>query len=250
MDLGISNQVIIITGGGGGIGSEAARAFAAEGCKVVVWDLDIAKAKRVADSIRDNGGQAIDVGGSVANSEDVEAAVRRVIKEFNDIHILVNNAGFGDDAPLVEMTNEQWHRVIDVCLTGSFYCSRAVAPYMIKQKYGRIINVASRAHLGGLLNRANYSAAKAGMLGLSRETALELAEHNITVNTVHPGMVPTDRLRGLAAYPQLKEGAERLQMIKRLATPSDIVNAILFFASARTSFITGDQLYVTGGRYG
>lgn len=158
MDLGLKDKVVVITGAGRGIGAEAALAFAREGAKVAVWDKDLDKAQEVAAQLQRTDAAAIALGGSVGVRQHVEAAVATVLKKFRTIHVLVNNAGFGDDAPLTEMTDEQWDSVLNVCLTGPFYCARAVAPTMIAQRYGRIINVSSRVHLGEI-NKANYCAA-------------------------------------------------------------------------------------------
>lgn len=247
MDLGIKDHVAIITGGGRGIGAQAALSFAQEGCRVAVWDRDTDKAEEVARRVRDAGGTAMAVGGSVGIRADVEAGVRKVLDSYGAIHILINNAGFGDDAPLVEMTDDQWERVLNVNLTAPFYCARAVAPTMVAQRYGRIINVSSRTHQGEA-GKVNYCAAKAGVLGLSRALAVELGPHEITVNTIAPGIVRTERVLAQAAYEGLNERAKARQLVKRDAEPFDIVNGMLFYASAHSGFITGDLLYATGGR--
>lgn len=247
MDLGLKDQVVVITGAGRGIGREAAYTFAAEGARVVAWDKDVELAHEVVAGITKDGGTAMALGGSVGVRQEVEAGVAKALEAFGRIDVLINNAAFGDDAPLVDMTDEQWDRVLNVCLTAPFYCARAVAPTMIAQKYGRIINVASRAHLGEV-NKANYCAAKAGVLGLSRALAVELGVHDITVNTIAPGIVRTERVLAQPGYEGLNERAQQRQLIKRAAQPSDIVNGMLFFASRTSGFITGDLMYVTGGR--
>lgn len=247
MDLGLKDKVVIITGAARGIGAEAARAFAREGARVAAWDRDEEGVSKVAQALRTEGATCIALGGSVGVRIDVEAAVATVLREFGTVHVLVNNAGFGDDAPLVEMTDAQWDAVLNVCLTAPFYCARAVAPTMIAQRYGRIINVASRAHLGEV-NKANYCAAKAGVLGLSRALAVELGPHEITVNTIAPGIVRTERVLAQPGYAGLDERAQQRQLVKRPGMPSDIVNAMLFYAAESSGFITGDLTYVSGGR--
>lgn len=178
---------------------------------------------------------------------EVQAAISRAREAFGTVHVLINNAGFGDDALLVEMTDAQWDRVLNVCLTGPFLAARKVAPMMIAQHYGRIANVASRVHLGEI-HKANYCAAKAGVLGLSRALAIEFGPHGITVNTINPGIVRTERVLAQPGYEGLNERAQQPQFIKRPAEPRDIVNGMLFYASAASGFITGDVMNVSGGR--
>jgi 3-oxoacyl-[acyl-carrier protein] reductase len=247
MDLGLAGQVAVITGAAGGIGQAAALSFAREGARVVVWDREAEMAERVAAEINGEGGEAISVSGSVAVSADVARIVELVQSRFGTIHVLINNAAINDDAPVTTMTDAQWDRVLDVNLKGPFYCSRAIAPLMIAQNFGRIINISSRSHLGEL-NRANYCSAKAGILGLTRSLAMELGPHQITVNTIAPGMVSTERVRSNPNYAEFLERAMARQHIKREAAPADIVNAMLMLASATSGFITGDLIYVSGGR--
>lgn len=247
MDLGMEGQVVVITGAGSGIGAAAAAAFAGEGCKVGVWDVDQQSAERVAAEIRRMDGEALVLRGSVDDSAAVEEAFRMVLEEFGSVHILVNNAGTNDDAPVTEMTDEQWRRIVATNLTGAFYCARAAARVMMAQRYGRIINLSSRAHLGEL-NKANYCATKAGLLGLTRALAMELGPYDITVNAVAPGMVRTARVLAQPGYPGLDERARQRQLIKRVGEPDDVVNGILFYASSTSGYVTGDLMYVSGGR--
>lgn len=249
MDLGLSGQTALITGAGRGIGAAAARALAAEGCNVAVWDQHAEVADATVQAIEEAGGKAIALYGSVSSSADVNQAVQTAQERFGGIHILINNAGFGIEAPIWELTDEQWASVLNVNLTGAFYCIRAVAPLMIKQAYGRIINMSSRAHMGDF-QKAPYASAKAGLLGLTRSCAMELGPHNVTVNAIAPGMVRTERVLAQPQYAELNERAKARQLIKREATVDDIVNGILFFASQKSGFVTGDTMYITGGRYG
>ncbi|HEX3364628.1 SDR family NAD(P)-dependent oxidoreductase [Phenylobacterium sp.] len=247
MDLGLAGQVAVITGAAGGIGKTAALSFAGEGARVVVWDQDMQTVEQVAAEIKDHGGEAMGVAGSVASSADVARVVDQIRAHFGTVHVLINNAAINDDAPVTAMTDAQWDRVVDVNLKGPFYCARAIAPLMIAQNYGRIINISSRSHLGEL-NRANYVSAKAGLLGLTRSLAMELGPHQVTVNTIAPGMVSTERVRSNPNYADFLERAMARQHIKREAQPDDIVNAMLMLASATSGFITGDLIYVSGGR--
>lgn len=247
MDLGLRDQVVVITGGGRGIGAEACQAFAEEGARVVIWDKDRDVAEAVAETVTRSGGVAMVIAASITDSSAVNAALQNIKSQFGTVHVLINNAAANDDSPLIEMTDDQWRRILDVCLTGTFYCSRAVAPLMIEQNYGRIINLASRAHLGEV-DKANYCAAKAGILGLTRAMAMELGPHQITVNAIAPGVVRTERVLNTPGYAGLSERARARQLIKRDAVPGDVVNAMLMFASATSGFLTGDLLYVSGGR--
>lgn len=249
MDLKIKGHVAIVTGAGRGIGRGIARALGAEGCKVVVLDRDAGPANAVADEIRAAGGEAVAMTGDVGDSKSVAAFTQAVVDKFGAIHILVNNAGFSRDAPITEMTDQQWQEIINVCLSGVFYCSRAVVPTMMKQKYGRIINIGSRSWMGNL-KKANYSAAKAGVIGLSKALSLELGPHGITVNVIAPGTVETERYKQTPNYAQAVERAKAGAVVGRLGEPEDTARGVLFYAAADADYITGDVMYMTGGRFG
>lgn len=248
MDLGIRDQIAIVTGAGRGIGAGIAAALADEGCKVVVWDRDRSVAVAVAAQITSAGGEAVAVTGDVTRRKSVDRVLRTVLKRFGAIHILVNNAGFSQDAPITEMSDEKWKSVMDVCLTGVFLCSQAVVPTMIKQRYGRIINISSRAHFGEFL-KANYSAAKAGVNGLTRALSLELGKYDITVNAIAPGLVRTERVKAIKHFKQIEKNALARTPIKRPGMPGDIADGVLYLASRRAGFVTGEVLHITGGRY-
>ncbi len=248
MDYGIRGQVAVVTGGGRGLGESMCRALAAEGCRLAVWDVDAKAAREVAASIRAAGGEAIAVSGDVSRRAPVTRTIAAIIRKFGRIDILVNNAGFSRDAAITEMTDHDWKSVIDVCLTGSFLVSQAAARQMIKQKYGRIINISSRAHLGEYL-KANYSAAKAGLLGLTSAMSLELGEHGVTVNAIAPGLIRTERVKALRNFKVMAQRAVERTPIKRAGEPQDVAEGVLFLASRRSGWITGEVLYITGGRY-
>ena len=248
MDIGIRGQVAVVTGGGRGIGAATARMLADEGAKVVIFDKDADPARKVARQIVASGAEALAITGSVASRTDVESLAAQVIERFGTVHILVNNAGFAHIAKLTEMSDEQWHSVIDVHMTGAFNCARALAPMMIAQSYGRIINMSSLSVLGAA-NMAPYIAAKAGLLGLTRALAVELGAHAITVNAILPGYIRTERVKASPTFAVLDVHARRAQALKREGTAEDVANAILFFASNRSGFVTGDFMYVTGGMY-
>lgn len=248
MDLGIRGHVAIVTGGGRGLGAEIAIALAEEGCTVVVWGRSRAPVEHIVGRIKSTGGEAVAVVGDVSRKQTAERIVRGVVKRFGAIHILVNNAGFSQDAPISEMSDEKWSSVLDVCLTGAFLCSRAAIPTMIEQEYGRIINMSSRAHLGEFF-KANYSAAKEGIIGLTRALALELGKDGVTVNAVAPGLIHTDRLKSLPNYARMERKSRARTPIQRPGTPRDVADGVLYLASARAGFVTGEVLHITGGRY-
>jgi len=248
MDLGLRDQVAVITGAGRGIGAEIAAALAEEGCRVAIWDRDAEPAGNVAERIRRAGGDAFAVTGDVTKRGEVDAATAQVLERFKTIHILVNNAGFSMDAPFVEMSEKQWNSVIDVCLSGVFHCTQAIVPGMIGQHYGRIINISSRAQLGDL-TKSNYVAAKAGVVGFTRALSLELAKDEITVNALAPGFIRTERAMKSPYFAQMDARSILRTPIQRPGQARDVANAALFLAAKSSGFITGEVLYVSGGRY-
>ncbi len=248
MDYGMSGQVAVVTGGGNGLGEKICKFLAKEGCLVAVWDVDKDAAGRVAGEIIADGGEAIAISGDVSRRASVGRCVQKVLKKFGKIHILVNNAGFSRDAPLIKMTDAQWDSVVDVSLKGAFLVSQAVAPQMMRRKHGRIINMSSRAHLGDPM-KANYSAAKAGLLGLTGAMAIELGPYNITVNSIAPGMIRTKRVKALKYFAQIEERSISRTLIRRAGEPEDVASMVAYLASAGASWITGEVLYVSGGRH-
>jgi 3-oxoacyl-[acyl-carrier protein] reductase len=248
MDIGISGHVAVISGAGRGIGAATARLLAEEGAKVVVWDRDAGPAEAVVEEIEAKGGEAMAATGSVSNAADVEAVAKKVLERFKSIHILVNNAGFAHIGPAVSTTDQQWSDVVNVHMTGAFNCVRAMAPSMIAQSYGRIINISSLSILGAD-RMAAYAAAKAGLAGLTRALAVELGPNNVTVNAIAPGYIRTDRVKASPAFPVLDAVSRKAQMVKQDGLPEDIANAVAFYASKRSGFVTGDLMYVTGGMY-
>lgn len=247
MDLEIRGQVALVTGGGRGLGAEICTALGEEGCKVVVWDRDAA-ADEVAQRIRGKGGDAVAITGDVTDPAAVRLLIADIEQRFGSIDILVNCAGFSRDAPITEMTDQQWREVIDVNLNGPFYVTRAVAPGMIARHYGRIINISSRARNGDNF-KSNYSAAKMGVVGFTMALALELGKHGITVNAVAPGFCETERTRGLPYYKDLKARALEKTPTDRLGTERDIADGVLYLAGKRSGYITGEVLDIAGGRW-
>lgn len=248
MDLGLRDHVVVITGAGRGIGAATARMCAEEGARIVAWDRDIESADAIAGEIQSKGGEALAVVGSVGSAADVADVVGRILARFGTIHVLLNNAGFAYIGPVTEMTDAQWSDVVNVHMTGAFNCVRAIAPHMIAQTYGRIINMSSLSVLGAD-RMAPYAAAKAGLVGFTRALAVELGPHGITANAIAPGYIRTDRVKASPAFPALNAHSQRAQSIKADGTPEDVANAVLFFASKKSGFVTGDVMYVTGGMY-
>ncbi len=248
MDLGIKGHVAVVTGAGRGIGAATAVMLAGEGARVVVWDRDIEPAEAVAAGINAAGGEAMAIAGSVTVAAEIEMVKSAVLGRFGSVQILVNNAGFAHIAPAVETTDAQWNDVVEVHMGGAFRCVRAFAPSMIAGKYGRIVNMSSLSVLGAD-RMAAYAAAKAGLLGFTRALMVELGPHNITVNAVLPGYIRTERVKRSPAFPVLDEHSRRAQAVPAEGEPEDVANAVLFYASARSRFVTGDFMGVTGGMY-
>ena len=171
-----------------------------------------------------------------------------MLERFGSVQILVNNAGFAHVGKALETTDRQWAEVVEVHMKGAFNCVRAFAPSMVERHYGRIVNISSLSILGAD-RMAAYAAAKAGLLGLTRALMVELGPHNITVNAILPGYIRTDRVKKSPAFPALDEHSRRAQTLPAEGQPEDVANAILFYSSARSGFVTGDAMAVTGGMY-
>jgi len=248
LDLNLKGRVAIITGSGRGIGRAAAEALAAEGAHVVVTDIDAQAASAAAEAIVASGFSAIGVAADVCDTLAVERLVAKAVESFGKVDILVNNAGFTRDKYLTKMPESDWDAVVNTILKGAYLCTKAALPSMIEQKWGRIINISSRAHLGNP-GQTNYSAAKAGLIGFTRALALEQGKFNITANAIAPGFIETELVKALPTYELLRDAALARNPVPRLGRPEDIADAILFLASDRSGYITGETVHVTGGRY-
>jgi 3-oxoacyl-[acyl-carrier protein] reductase len=246
----MSGQVALITGGAGGLGSRCAITLAEQGVTVVIADIDKTALVRVRDEVRvASGGSVYEAVTDVTDSAEVRRLVESTVAEWGRLDVLVTSHGFPRDGRLLEMTDDEWADVINVCLTGTFYCVREAARPMVQASYGRIITFASRAWHGNP-GQANYSAAKAGVVGLTRSAAKELGRHDITVNAIAPGLIETESLRRLERFDRIAERARRDNSIKRLGNADDVAAAVRYLASPAAGFVTGEVLHVSGGRFG
>ena len=245
----LDQQVALVTGGAGGIGSQICRELAARGTTVVVSDVTADRAAAVADEIGQTGGRAFAQDLDITSSAAVDAAVEAIQADHGRLDIVVNAAGFPVDRPLLKMTDDDWRTVLDVCLFGTFATCRAAAAGMVDRGYGRIVNISSRA-LHGNPGQANYSAAKAGVVGLTRALSKELGRHNITVNAIAPGMIETEMVRAHPKYDLIADRAIKENAIKRLGQPHDVAAAVVFLTSPDAGFVSGELVHVSGGRFG
>ncbi len=241
-----AGQAAIVTGSGQGIGKAIALRFAREGADIAVIDINEDTAAATAQEIRRLGRMATVRATDVSNHDAVEAAINAVASEFGRIDVLVNNAGIEKRAPLLEITPEDWRRQLDVNLSGTFYCTQAAARHMVKRQYGRIVNLSSVAGLIGPIDLAAYGAAKAGIIGLTRAAALDLADFGITVNAIAPGPIETELMLGVWTAEALRERPQH-GAVARFGTVDEIAHAALFLASPDSGFITGITIPVEGG---
>jgi 3-oxoacyl-[acyl-carrier protein] reductase len=249
MDLGLKDKVAIVTGSARGLGAATARRLAEEGAKVVITDIQRELAEATAVGLREQGLSAHCIIADVTKAADVQRLVDETIATFGGVHILVNNAGSPRDKFLVKMSEDDWDFVLGVMLKGAFLASKTVMPHLIAQGWGRVINISSRAHFGNP-TQANYSAAKAGLIGMAKALSQEEGRYGITINCVAPGFMETEMIQALPTYEAIKEKALLAQPVKRPGRPEDVADAVAFLCSERAGFISGEVLHVTGGRYG
>ena len=243
----VQNRVALVTGASRGIGRSISLALAAQGAKIVAVDVDLQATEDFVAELKAAGTEAVAVQGNVTVAADVEAMVKVAKETFDQIDILVNNAGITRDALLLRMKEADWDAVLDVNLKGAFLCTRAVSKLMTKQRYGRIINIASVVGQMGNAGQANYCASKAGLMGLTRSNARELAKRNITVNAVAPGFISTAMTDALSEEKRQELAAQI--PLARLGSVDDIANAVVFLAAENTGYITGQVIGVNGGMY-
>lgn len=243
--MGIENRVALITGSASGMGRQTAQRFAEKGAAVVINDIDAQKVHDTVETFRANGLRALGAVADISNKTEVEGMVQRVVDEFGRIDVLVNNAGMERAGALRKLSEADWDLTINVNLKGTFLCSQAVHGHMVNNKHGRIINIASRAWLGGA-GQSPYSSAKAGVVGMTRALAIELGRGGITVNCIAPGLIHTPM------WDELPEKDQRYLLSRqptgKLGDPDDIAQTVLFLADDEAGFISGQVLYVCGGR--
>jgi len=243
---GLQGKVAIVTGASRGLGRAIAIKLASLGAKVVVnYRSNTSAAEEVLSLIREAGGEAIPVQADVSIFDDAQRLVKSTLEHFGRLDILVNNAGTTRDGLLVRMSEEDWDIVIDTNLKGAFNCTKAAQRRMLKQRYGRIVNITSVAGLAGNAGQTNYVAAKAGLIGFTKALAKEVGSRNITVNAVAPGYIPTDLSASLS--PDLIAKGLDMTPLGHPGTPEDIANAVAFLVSDDASYITGQVLSVDGG---
>jgi NAD(P)-dependent dehydrogenase (short-subunit alcohol dehydrogenase family) len=248
MDLGIKDQVAIVTGGGAGIGAETCLTLADEGAHVAVVDLQVEKAEQVAEQVRSRGVRAMAMEIDVRSLEQAEAMVAKTLSEFGRVDILDNVAGVAVPGLFQNSKPEQWQREIDVCLYGVMNCCKSVIQPMMEQNHGRIVNVASDAGKAGEKIMVSYSAAKAGIMGFSRSLAKEMGRHWIAVNVVCPG---TTKGTGMTALlnEELEQKWVKSYAFRRLGQPDDSARMIVFLSSKAADWITGQAISVNGGYF-
>lgn len=246
-----AGRVAFVTGGSRGIGKAIVERFAEEGAKVAFIDVNEEALSDATNDLREKGYEVFSKFASVTDEQQVEDAVREAYETLGSLDILVNNAGVIRDNLLFKMTDSDWQTVMDIHLKGSFYTARAAQKYMVENKYGRIINISSTSALGNR-GQANYATAKAGLQGFTKTLAIELGRYGITVNAVAPGFIETDMTKATAerigiSFEQLISASVSQIPVGRTGKPEDIANAVAFFADEKSSFVSGQVIYVAGG---
>jgi len=245
--MSLTGKIAVVTGAAQGIGQAIATTLAQEGADVVVADLNANRCHETVERVKQLGRKAIAVSVNVGDWDQVKRMVDHVLKEWERIDILVNNAGITRDGLLMRMKEEDWQAVLQVNVTGTFFCAKAVLPTMSRQRSGRIVNIASIVGAIGNAGQANYAASKAAVIGLTKTVAREYASRNITINAVAPGFIDTAMTQELST--DAKEALLNQIPLKRLGQPSDVADAVSFLCTEKAGYITGHVLHVNGGMH-
>jgi 3-oxoacyl-[acyl-carrier protein] reductase len=241
----LSGQTALITGAARGIGETIARTLASAGAACCVADIDEAGAKTVAEEIAVAGGTAVSVGCNIAETDEAQAMVERCVAELGRLDILVNNAGITRDSLAIRLKTPDWDSVLAVNLSGTWHCSQAALKVMLKQRSGRIVNISSVVGAMGNVGQVNYAASKAGVVGLTKTLAREVAVRGITVNAIAPGFIDTVMTQAIPE--KIREQLKSEIPMGRLGTPEDVAQAVLFIVGPGASYITGQVIHINGG---
>ena len=241
----LKDKVALVTGGARGIGKAVALELAMKGCHVVVSDLDMENAEKTAYEIKSKGVRSLAVKSNVAESADVDILIKKVLEIFGRIDILINNAGITRDTLLMRMEEADWDLVLGVNLKSAFLCTKHIIRTMMKQRSGKIINMASVVGVMGNAGQSNYAASKAGLIGFTKSVAKEVAARNIQVNAVAPGFIETEMTEGLSE--DVKENYLHNIPAKRMGSPEEIAKLVAFLASQDSDYITGQVIHIDGG---
>jgi 3-oxoacyl-[acyl-carrier protein] reductase len=245
MRLSLEGRVALVTGAGRGIGKAVAQTLAAAGAQVAALSRTEANAQEVAHAIETAGGRALAFGGDVADPSTVETVIEQTLKHWERLDIVVNNAGITRDTLLLRMKDEDWDAVLQTNLKGAFLCSRAALKPMMRQRWGRIVNISSVVGLTGNAGQANYAASKAALVAFTKSVALEMGSRGITCNAVAPGLIETDMTQAMP--PQAREYALQRIPVGRFGTPEDIAYGVLYLCSDYAAYITGQVFVIDGG---
>lgn len=240
----LKDKIALITGGARGIGKEITTTFLENGARPVVWDVNEESLEKLRSDL---GEEVITQKVNIVNSEEVKENLDKILDNFEKIDILINNAGINKDSLLMRMKEKDWDAVINVNLKGAFVCSKAVSRIMMKQREGRIVNISSIVGLMGNAGQANYSASKAGIIGLTKSTAKELAKRGVKVNAIAPGFIKTKMTKELSESVK-KEMLSEIPM-EKFGSPQDVADVALFLCSDLSSYVTGQVIVVDGGMY-
>ena len=241
----LKDKVALVTGGARGIGREISLTFAREGAALVIWDVNLEAAIELQKDIESLGVRAMSAPVDVTNFNQVEENMNKILDKFQKLDILVNNAGITKDNILLRMSEAEWDAVINVNLKGTFNCTKAAAKVMLKQRAGKLVNIASIIGIIGNFGQANYSASKAGIIALTKTTAKELASRGICVNAVAPGFIQTEMTAKLS--PQIQEKMLAQIPLNRFGQPQDVAKLCLFLGSSESDYITGQTIVIDGG---